>query len=166
MIRAGLFVFAALLIVGAPANAADEPARGAGTITRLVKVFRDKEAALATAVRNGDATAVGGMLADDFELRAGARAASPVPRDDWIRAAIRTRDPGGEIGRMAVHDLGNAAVASFTQDGPSGPMFVVDIWRGQGDKWKLAVRYASPAGTPAFVIPGVGAEEKEIPKKY
>jgi hypothetical protein len=68
---------------------------------------------------------------------------------------------------MAVHDLGTAAIVSFTQDGPSGPMFVVDVWRGQGGaEWKLAVRYASPVGASAFVIPGAGPEEKEIPKKY
>ena len=168
MIRAGPFVFAALLALGIPAKGADEPARGrVGTVTRLVKLFLDKEAALGAAVRGGDAAALDAMLADDFELRTGPRAANPVPRAEWMREVLRTREPGGEIARMAVHDLNTAAIVSFTQDGPGGPMFVVDIWRGQGGaEWKLAVRYASPVGTPTFVIPGAAPGEPEIPKKY
>jgi hypothetical protein len=67
---------------------------------------------------------------------------------------------------MAVHDFGAVAVASFTQGAPRGPMLVVDVWRAQGADWKLAVRYASPAGSAAFAIPGGGAGEPEIPKKY
>ena len=33
-------------------------------------------------------------------------------------------------------------------------------------KHRLAVRYASPAGSSQFLIPGAGAPEAEIPKKY
>ncbi len=66
---------------------------------------------------------------------------------------------------MAVHDFGGVAVASFTQDTQSGPIFVVDVWRGSGDAWQLQVRYASPAGTTQAGIPGAGATEPEIPKK-
>jgi hypothetical protein len=83
-----------------------------------------------------------------------------------MREVLRTHDPGGEVRGMAVHDYAAVAIASFTQDGPAGTLFVVDVWRQQGSDWKLAVRYSSPAGAPAFPIPGVGAAEPEIPKKY
>src|SRR6266567_8106449 len=167
-----LQLFAAALAIVAlgapsfPSIAADEPPTGGRvpTVTRLVKLFLEKEASLATAVRNGDANALGSLLTDDFELRTGARAASPIPRADWVRELLRTRDPGGDIGRMAVHDFGTIAIASFTQGAPGGPVFVVDVWRGQATDWKLAVRYAGPAGSPAFAIPGAGASEPEIPK--
>ena len=33
-------------------------------------------------------------------------------------------------------------------------------------EWKLAIRYASPAGTAAFPIPGGAAAQNTIPKKY
>src|SRR5512143_56425 len=64
-----------LLLAAAPAVAAAAPPRGGrvGTITRLVKLFLEKEAALQAVVRDGDAAAVGAMLADDFEMRTGAR---------------------------------------------------------------------------------------------
>ena len=170
-----LRLFAAALAVVAlgapsfPSIAADEPPTGGRvpTVTRLVKLFLEKEASLATAVRNADANALGALLTDDFELRTGARAASPIPRADWMRELLRTRDPGGDISGMAVHDFGAIAIASFMQGTAKGPLFVVDVWRGQaGGDWKLAIRYASPAGSPAVTIPGGGTREPEIPKKY
>jgi hypothetical protein len=165
-LRAGFALFWALALT-LPSIAADPPARGrVQTVTRLVKIFLDKEAAIGEAIRSGNAAALGSMLTDDFELRAGARAASPVPREEWMREILRTRDAGGEVSRMAVHDYATVAVASFTQDGPAGALFVVDVWRQQGSDWKLAVRYASPTGAPALAIPGVGPAEPEIPKKY
>jgi hypothetical protein len=164
---AGLLALLALLVTSLPSVADEQATRGrVPTVTRLVKLFLEKEASLGAAVRNADATALGALLTDDFELRTGARAASPIPRADWMRELLRTRDPGGDISRMAVHDLGAIAIASFTQDAAGGSVFVVDVWRGQGADWKLAVRYASPAGSPAFAIPGAGASEPEIPKKY
>jgi hypothetical protein len=160
---------AVLVAASFPSTAADEPPTGGRvpTVTRLVKLFLEKEASLASAIRSADANALGALLTDDFELRTGARAASPIPRADWMRELLRTRDPGGDINGMAVHDFGTVAIASFTQGGAKGPLFVVDVWRGQaGGDWKLAIRYASPAGSPAFTIPGVGASGPEIPKKY
>ena len=164
---AGLLSLCAAFSPYSPSLAADEPARGrVQTVTRLVKIFLDKEASLGAAARNANATALGAMLTDDFELRTGARAASPIPRADWMHEVLRARDAGGEVSRMAVHDYGAVAVASFIQDGAGGAMFVVDVWRAEGNDWKLAVRYASPAGSSSFAIPGAGAAEPEIPKKY
>ena len=148
--------------------AADERPTGGRipTVTRLVKLFLEREAALGDAIRRADAPALGAMLTEDFEMRAGARAATPIPRADWMREVLAKRDGGGEIDRMAVHDLGTVALVSFTLGGPTGPIFVVDVWRAQGEAWKLAVRYASPTGTAQFAIPGAAAPESEIPKKY
>src|SRR5437762_6123186 len=161
-----LLVLPAMFVASLPSVAADEQPTGGRvpTVTRLVKLFLEKEASLGAAVRNADPTALGGLLTDDFELRTGARAASPIPRADWMRELLRTRDPGGEISRMAVHDFGSIAIASFTQDAAGGLVFVVDVWRAQGTDWRLAVRYASPAGSPAFAIPGGSATEPQIPK--
>jgi len=155
----------AALSVSAPVDAADSAAP-VGTITRLVKLYLEREAAFATAVRAGDTAAIGQFLSDDFELRTGARAGRPIPRADFVATLVRTRDPGGEVASMAVHDLGNAAIVSFTQGSRSGVTFVVDVWRQQGSDWKLAIRYASPAGSETYPIPGAGPGEPEIPKKY
>lgn len=163
----GLVAWPALLVASS-LFAADEQPTGSRvpTVTRLVKLFLEKEATLGDAVRNADAVAVGGLLTDDFELRTGAQAANPIPRAAWMRELLRTCDPGGDIRRMAVHDFGAIAIASFTQDVAGGSVFVVDVWRGQGVDWKLAIRYASPAESPALAIPGGSTSESEIPNKY
>src|SRR5205809_7845686 len=100
---AGLLTVPALLVASLPSLAADEQPTGGrvSTVTRLVKLFLEKEASLGAAVRNADATALGSLLTDDFELRAGSRAASPSPRADWMRELLRSRDPGGASRRRA-----------------------------------------------------------------
>src|SRR5438132_2990538 len=94
-----------LLAWAASASAADERATGGRvpTVTRLVKLFTEQEAALATAIRAGDASAVERLLTDDFEMRTGATPANPVPRAEWLTAMMGARNPGDDVTGMAVH---------------------------------------------------------------
>jgi hypothetical protein len=156
-----------LAIAVTPSLAADERPSGGRvpTVTRLVALYLDREAALGDAIRSGDGSALANLLTDDFELRAGARAAAPVPRAAWMREVLRTLDAGDNVRSVAVHDYGTVAVVSFAMNAKAGPIFVVDVWRTEGPEPKLAVRYASPAGTSQFAIPGAGTPEAEIPKK-
>jgi hypothetical protein len=149
------------------AYAADVAPGRIPTVTRLVKLFLDREEALSAAMRAGEMASLERTLTDDFELRTGALAANPVPRADFIAEVTRSRPASGAASRMAVHDLDAVAIVSFVQgEDPRTAVFVVDVWRRQGADWKLAVRYAGPAGTAAFTIPGAGAAAPEIPKKY
>ena len=155
------------LVPASPALAADTAPGRIPTVTRLVKLFLEREDALAVAMSRGDATALAQTLTDDFELRTGARAAAPVPRADFVAATVRARPTVQPAGRMAVHDLGNVAIVSFVQgEDARSAVFVVDVWRQQAGDWKLAIRYASPTGAPEFAIPGAGSPEPDIPKKY
>jgi len=168
MIRSRTFAACMATVVGVSAVVAvgaDAPTR-IPTVTRLVKLFMERETQLGDAVRAGDAAGVERNLAEDFELRVGARPGRPVPRADFVQAIVQGRDAGGEITAMAANDVGGAVVVSYTQASRSGPLFVVDVWRMKDDDWKLAIRYASPAGSARTVIPGAGAEEAVIPKKY
>jgi hypothetical protein len=164
--RIAVAATALLLAAGAaPATGGDAPTR-VPTVTRSVKLFQERETALAEAIRAGDKSALAKLLSEDFELRAGARAGRPVPRDDYVSDVMRSRDGGGDIAAMAVHDLGETAIVSFTQGNRGGALFVVDVWRKGGGDWQLAIRYASPAGDARYAVPGAGAEAPEIPKKY
>ena len=154
-----------IAIISNSTPAADAPTR-VPTVTRSVKLFQERETALAEAIRAGDKSALAKLLSEDFELRAGARAGRPVPRDDYVSDVMRSRDGGGDIAAMAVHDLGETAIVSFTQGNRGGALFVVDVWRKGGSDWQLAIRYASPAGDARYAVPGAGAEAPEIPKKY
>ena len=161
-----------VLVAGfvAPAHSADAssaPAARIPTVTRLVKLFLDREEMLSAAMRTGDMASLERTLNDDFELRTGARAASPIPRSDFLSDVARTRPASGAASQMAVHDLGSIAIVSFVQgDDAKRAVFVVDVWRQSGTDWKLAIRYAGPAGAPDFPIQGAGAPPSEIPKKY
>jgi hypothetical protein len=157
-----------LALAAAPSLAADERPTGGRvpTVTRLVALYLEREGAVSDAIRDGNESALANLLTADFELRAGARAAAPVPRAEWMREVLRTRDAGENIRSMAVHDYGTVAVVSFAMNAKPGAVFVVDVWRVEGAEPKLSVRYASPAGTSQFAIPGAGAAEPGIPKKY
>jgi hypothetical protein len=162
-------IFALALVTFAlTALAADEQPTGGRvpTVTRLVKLFTDREAALAEAIRSGDERRTQAFLTDDFEMRIGSASANPVPRAEWLTDMMRTRNAGDAATGMAVHDLNGTAIVSFTQGRGPNAIFVVDVWRSAGSDWKLAIRYAAPAGTAAAQIPGAGAMPPEIPKKY
>ena len=153
-----------------PAHSADPAPAAPGrvpTVTRLVKLFLEREEALSAAMRAGDMAPLERTLTDDFELRVGAKAAMPIPRADFLADAARTRPASGAASRMAVHDLGGIAIVSFVQgDDAKRAVFIVDVWRQSGADWKLAIRYAGPAGAPDFPIAGAGAPPSNIPKKY
>jgi len=157
-----------LALAATTSLAADERPTGGRvpTVTRLVALYLEREGAVSDAIRDSNESALANLLTDDFELRASARAAAPVPRAEWMREVLRTRDAGENIRSMAVHDYGTVAVVSFAMNAKPGAIFVVDVWRVQGAEPKLSVRYASPAGTSQFAIPGAGAAESGIPKKY
>src|SRR4029453_17300677 len=130
-------VFVGVALAGATltAGGGDAPPR-IPTVTRLVKLFLDREAQLGDAVRAGDVAGINRLLTDDFELRVGAHAGRPIPRADFVRALVETRDPGGEIGAMAVHDLDTTMVVSYAQGRRGSTLFVVDVWRNDGGNWK------------------------------
>jgi len=165
--RAFAWICVAMLTWTACASAADERATGGRvpTVTRLVKLFTEQEAALASAIRAGDASTAGRILTDDFEMRTGATPANPVPRAEWLSEMMRVRNPGDEASGMAVHDVNGAAIVSFVQGRGQTAIFVVDVWRAAANDWQLAIRYAAPAGSAAFAIPGTGTAPA-IPKKY
>jgi hypothetical protein len=138
------------------------------TVSRLVVLFTQQELQLAERIKARDSSGVGALLTDDFELRASSQPGQPVPRADWIDQSLKSPAPAGAPRDMAVHDLGNAALVSFRQPFGSAKssMFVVDLWRRGGDDWKLAVRYAAPAGSDSVSMPGVPRATPQIPKKY
>ena len=165
---AAIAVGFAMIAIASSTEAADERPTGGRvpTLTRLVKLFTERERALSDAIRSGDAQRTQNFLADDFEMRTGATASNPIPRMEWLSEVTRLRDPGEDASQMAVHDLNGVAIVSFTQGGGANAAFVVDVWRTAGADWRLAIRYAAPAGTAAFPIPGAGAVAPQIPKKF
>jgi hypothetical protein len=142
------------------------------TLTRLVKLFLELEGALTTSLHEGNAASVDKTLADDFEMRVASMPGNPTPRAEWIKLALGKPAPAFRIEQMAVHDFGDVCVVSFLQAGvagdrrePARDIAIVDVWKRAGDSWKLAVRYAGPAGSRDVVIPGA-SKDAPIVKRY
>ena len=171
--KAIVLLAACLLGAALPAAAAEVAATGRiPTVTRLVKVFLELEGELAAGVQGGNEAAVENLLTDDFELRAASMPGNPTPRADWLRLALEKPGPAVRIEQMAVHDYSDTAVVSFLQvpmvkgkRNPAMDIATVDVWRRAGEGWKLAVRYAGPAGSRDFAIPGA-SHEPPIEKRY
>jgi hypothetical protein len=130
----------AALPLAAPAQVRTQ----AVTVTRLVRVFLDLEAALFEAQRAGDRAALERLLADDFEQRGAARPGRPMPRAEWLDDALRNAAAEVDLEQMAVHDRGATTIVSFVAR-PAGRagMFIIDVWVMVGDGWRLKVRYVS-----------------------
>ena len=163
--RAGLFSGLALVVFAASVCA--QPAN-VPSVSRLVKLFMEREIALQERSRAGDSAGLSAFLADDFELRAATRPGRPIPRDVYIAQVANQKPAEAAPTEMAVHDMGGAlAIASFRVPAASGDgsLFVVDVWRRIGNDWKLAIRYAA-ASSSSVTIPGTGADTGDLPKRY
>lgn len=147
MSRCAALLFVAGMLAATGAARADDSR--IPLVTRLVHVFGGLEGKLADAVAQGDRAALDQLLADDFELRAGARPGVPMPRADWVAAMLAEPAPG-TITQMAAIDHGEFVAVSFLwrrAGGKSGDpgLFTVDLWRKEGNGWRLTTRYAAVA---------------------
>ena len=143
------------------------------TLTKLAKMVVGLEEQLESAIRSGNPALVEKMLTEDFEMRVSAAPGVPVPRSDWIHAALAGVDSQLPIQQIAVHDLGDRLIASYIrprarslQRDASRDVFFVDVWQRSDESWKLAIRYAGPSGPANFAIPGASVASPPIPKKY
>ncbi|HKD81826.1 MAG TPA: nuclear transport factor 2 family protein [Candidatus Angelobacter sp.] len=145
-----------LVLLTALVVSAQEPVKPALTpriitATRQVSIFTDLERQLLTAIQKKDKQALQGLVTDDYVLEM--PNADPLAGEDWTDSVL-SKDfalKSFQVRQMSVADLGQTAVVKFdrlqraTYKGKddSGEFFVVDLWKKNGDAWKLANRYVS-----------------------
>ncbi len=145
----------ALLVLSVSLFAQDRAPSGGRTVTptRTVAKYTALENNLFQAVEDDNRAGVENILAPDFEAWT-AEKNPPTPRADWIQTFVGNLK-SFRIRNMAVHEYGDVSVVSFLLDrtgavngkAMSPVLFIVDVWRNQGDK--LLVRYASAPANPA-----------------
>ncbi len=138
-------------------------------MTRLVKVFLELEAELDQALRQGDSARVDELVRDDFEQRIGSRPGTPIPRQDWLEEYAKQGKnlPALTISQMAARELGDIIVVSFKwAERNKAGLFIVDVWKRNGEGWLLLARYADPEAQSKLSVPGAPLERKEFPKKF
>jgi len=169
-----LSMLAAIVVWTAHAPALASTGAGVGrtpTVTRLVRLFSGLEDKLGDAVQKHDMVVVSSLLSTDFEMRIGAMPDNPIPRAVWIQRSFEEPLSSGVVEQMAVHGMGDVAIASYTWEiKPASAkkterVFVVDVWRKKTGRWKLAVRYADPVGGADERIPGAPGAAPTFRKK-
>ena len=127
------------------------------TATRQVTMFSDLEIQMLKAVQKKDKTALEAMLTDDCIIEM--PDADPLAGDEWVDS-VMAKDftlKSFAMRNVFAVDLGNAVVIKFErrQDAinkgkaDSGEFFVVDVWKKDGDAWKLANRFVSKSASGA-----------------
>jgi ketosteroid isomerase-like protein len=140
------------------------------TATRQVVMFTNLETQMLQAVQKKNQAALTAMLTDDFAVDM--PNADRMAGEDWVDSVMSkdfTLEKFG-VHQMSVIDLGTAAVVKYerlqqaTQKGANenGEFFVVDLWKKDGDTWKLADRYVSKVSS---VIPTEKSEPKPTGKE-
>ena len=129
------------------------------TATRQVTMFSDLEIQMLKDVQKKDKVALQAMLTDDCVI--GMPNADPLPGDEWVDSVMAKDFTLKSFAMREVFavDLGNAAVVKFerrqdaTNKGKaeSGEFFVVDVWKKDGDAWKLANRFVSKTNSESAI---------------
>jgi ketosteroid isomerase-like protein len=150
---ARLFV---MLIATSVFSATQEPIKPALTpriitATKQVTIFNGLEKQLLQALQKKDKAAAQAMLSDDLIIEM--PDADPLPGDDWLDSVMAKEYTlkSFVVRQMSAIDLGNTVVVKFDRlqeassrgQADSGEFFVVDVWKKDGDNWKLANRYVS-----------------------
>ena len=158
---ARLFV---VLIAASVFSATQEPVKPALspriiTATKQVSMFAGMENQLLQAIQKKDKAAAQAMLSDDLIIEM--PDADPLPGDDWLDS-VMAKDfilKSFGVRQMSAIDLGDAVVvkfdrieqATFKGKPDGGEFFVVDLWKKNGDTWKLANRYVAKVGSVPFM---------------
>lgn len=127
------------------------------TATKQVSLFNGLENQLLRAVQKKDKATAQAMLSDDLYIEM--PDADPLPGDDWLDSVL-AKDytlKSFVVRQMSAIDLGNAVVvnfdrlqeATFKGQEDNGEFFVVDVWKKDGDTWKLASRNVAKVSSVA-----------------
>jgi ketosteroid isomerase-like protein len=131
------------------------------TATRQVAQFSGLELQLLKAVQKKDQAALQAMLTEDCMIEM--PNADPLPGEDWMDS-VMAKDyslKSFAVREFSVADLGNAAVVKFERressvskgKPQSGEFFVIDVWKKDGENWKLANRFVSRTAATASKTP-------------
>jgi ketosteroid isomerase-like protein len=126
------------------------------TATRQATLFSGLEKQMLDAVQKKNAAALKTMLTEECTIHL--PDADPMPGDEWVES-VMSNDfnlKSYVVRQVDVAEVGNTAVVSYERvqestfkgQNDGGEFFVVDLWKKDGEQWKLADRYVSKVGAP------------------
>jgi hypothetical protein len=136
------------------------------TGTRQVVTFTNLETQLLAAVQKKDKPGLQGLLTDDFAIEM--PDTNRLGGDEWLDSVMSPEFSLTKFGvrQVSVTDMGNAAIVKFDRlqeaktrnVSQAGEFFVVDLWKKDGDAWKLSTRYVSKVSS---VVPAEKTDDKK-----
>jgi ketosteroid isomerase-like protein len=129
------------------------------TATRQVTIFNALENQLLHAVQSKDQAGLSKLVSDDCVIEM--PDADPLPGDDWMKTVL-SKDyvlKTFVIRQLSVVDGADVMVVKFDRVQQSsfkgkpdgGEFFVVDVWKKDGENWKLASRYVSKVSSVPYM---------------
>jgi ketosteroid isomerase-like protein len=129
------------------------------TATRQVTIFNALENQLLHAVQSKDQAGLSTLVSDDCIIEM--PDADPLPGDDWMKTVL-SKDyvlKTFVIRQLSVVDGADVMVVKFDRVQQSsfkgkpdgGEFFVVDVWKKDGENWKLASRYVSKVSSVPYM---------------
>jgi ribosomal protein L14 len=129
------------------------------TATRQVVIFTDLETQLLRAVQGKDQASLSKLVSDDCIIEM--PDADPLPCDDWMKSVLSkdyvlktfvVRQVSVVVGPdSSVVKFDRVQQSTFKDKPEGGEFFVVDVWKKDGDTWKLANRYVSKVSSVPFM---------------
>ncbi|HEY2115617.1 MAG TPA: nuclear transport factor 2 family protein [Candidatus Angelobacter sp.] len=129
------------------------------TATRQVAIFTDLETQMLHAIQNKDQAGLSKLVSEDCIIEM--PDADPLAGEDWMKTVI-SKDYALKsfvLRQFSVADEGDLAVvkfdrvqqATFKGKTDGGEFFVVDVWKKNGDTWKLVNRYVAKVSSVPFM---------------
>jgi hypothetical protein len=129
------------------------------TATRQVVIFTDLETQMLRAIQSKDQAGLSKLISEDCIIEM--PNADPLPCDDWMQT-ILSKDyvlKTFVVRQLSVVDGHDVTVVKFDRVQQSslkgkpegGEFFVVDVWKKDGDTWKLANRFVSKVTSVPFM---------------
>ena len=133
-----------------------EAERPASDSHSFMELFAKLERGWVEAVQKKDGAAMDAILAPEFMFWTSENPENPMPRADFVQNMLTGYDIRSFRHRtMAIRAFLGVAVVSFVESeheivegkNHGGDRFIIDLWEVNHEKWQLAARYVSVAGT-------------------
>jgi Domain of unknown function (DUF4440) len=152
----------------AGAVAAPPASHGVPLMTRWGKLFLDLETQLDSALRQGQQATLDRLVDTDFAMLTAGHPGTPVPREEWLQeyAKNSARLPAFSVDSLSAREFGDLIQVSFQWRDPGNtPLFIVDVWKRDGENWLLTARYAARQPSKQPPLPGEPENRQEFRKK-
>jgi hypothetical protein len=163
LVRNFVFIIATAFVASVAASA-QEPVKPPLnpriiTATRQVVIFTDLENQVLRAIQSKDQAGLSKLVSDDCIIEM--PDADPLPCDDWMKT-ILSKDYALKtfvLRQLSVVDGPDSAVVKFDRIQQSiykgkpdgGEFFVIDVWKKDGEAWKLANRFVSKVSSVPYM---------------